>query len=68
MRTPRFLLAALAVALVAACTSEPSGIVPPESPSFDGVGFSGSGNAFASDSISSLEEERCGAGFCGSGN
>ncbi|HEX2189915.1 MAG TPA: hypothetical protein VHG51_13505 [Longimicrobiaceae bacterium] len=46
MRTTRFLLAAVAAVLVAACSSEPTGIARPDSqPAFDGVGFVGSGNA-----------------------
>ena len=68
MRTSRLLLAALCFALVAACTAEPVGVArPDENPAF-GVGFSGSGNSAGSDSTGVLPLERCGAGFCGTGN
>ena len=66
MRTTRILLAALSLAVVAACTAEPTAVVPGKNPAFDGAGFNGSGNAVASDTTSTIPER--GAGFNGSGN
>jgi hypothetical protein len=68
MRATRILLAALAFALLSACSGEPAGIVMPAGPSADGVGFGGSGNSVGVDSTSVAESERCGIGMCGSGN
>jgi hypothetical protein len=69
MRTARILLAALSLALVAACTAEPVGVVrPSQKPALDGAGFNGSGNSAGSDSTVVLSAERCGIGLCGSGN
>lgn len=66
MRTTRILLAALSLALVAACTAEPTATVQPDAkPSLDGTGWSGSGNSAPTDSTSKFER---GAGFNGSGN
>lgn len=65
MRTSRILLAALSLALVAACTAEPVGVArSDEKPAF-GAGFNGSGNAVAGDTTVATER---GAGFNGSGN
>lgn len=67
MRATRILLAALAVALVAACAGEPTAAVQSkERPSFDGAGVSGSGTVVQSDTTE-ISPER-GSGFSGSGN
>lgn len=66
MRTTRILLAALSVALVAACTAEPVTLVQPDSkPSLDGSGWSGSGNSTSPDTLSAVGR---GSGWTGSGN
>jgi hypothetical protein len=67
MRTTRIFLAALAFALLSACSGEPVGIAMPAGPSADGVGISGSGNSAGTDSISVAESDR-GTGWTGSGN
>lgn len=68
MRTTRFLLAALSLALfTAACSSEPVGVVHSNQRPALGVGFVGTGNAVAGDTVSTSSPER-GAGFNGSGN
>lgn len=68
MRATRILLAALSLALVAACTAEPVAVVRPDKkPAFDGAGFNGSGNAVTGDTTSVTTPER-GPGFNGSGN
>ena len=65
MRTSRLLLAALSLALVAACSSEPMGVTRPAEKSALGVGFVGTGNAVAGDTTVATGR---GAGFNGSGN
>jgi hypothetical protein len=69
MRTARILLAALSLALVAACTAEPVGVVrPSQKPALDGVGVSGSGNSAGTDSTAVSPVDRGGVGVSGSGN
>lgn len=67
MRTTRILLAALSLALVAACSSEPVGVVRPAQKPAPSAGFVGTGNAVAGDTVPTSSPER-GAGFNGSGN
>lgn len=68
MRTTRILLAALSVALVAACTSEPVGVVRSATePALYGAGWNGSGNSIVTDTTVIAPLER-GAGWNGSGN
>jgi hypothetical protein len=66
MRTTRILLAALSLALVAACTAEPVAVVRPDKkPAFDGAGFNGSGNSTPTDTTTVTSR---GVGFVGTGN
>lgn len=66
MRTTRILLAALSLALVAACTAESATLVQPDSePSLDGSGWTGSGNSTSPDTASAVGR---GSGWTGSGN
>jgi len=66
MRTTRIFLAALSLALVAACTAEPVAVVRPvDRPAFDGVGVSGSGNSAPTDTTTVTNR---GVGFVGTGN
>ncbi|MBV9773176.1 MAG: hypothetical protein JO040_04465 [Gemmatimonadetes bacterium] len=59
MRITRTLLAALSLALLAACASDPVAPATPNNHALrDGAEFGGSGNFVAP----------CGTGFCGSGN
>jgi hypothetical protein len=67
MRTTRILLAALSLALVAACTAEPVGVVPSDEKPAMGVGFVGTGNSAGADSTTIAPVER-GVGVSGSGN
>jgi hypothetical protein len=65
MRTSRLLLAALFLALVAACTEGSDTLVQPDSkPSLSGSGWSGSGNSVMSDTSAFGR----GSGWSGSGN
>ena len=66
MRTTRILLAALSLMLAAACSTDVTP-VSPTGKAVRGTGFSGSGNSVATDSTSTMLE-RCGTGFCGTGN
>lgn len=66
MRTTRILLAALSLALVAACTAESVTLVQPNSkPSMDGTGWTGSGNSTPTDTTTATSR---GVGFVGTGN
>ncbi len=65
MRATRFLLAALAALLVAACAGEPVGVIQADRrPSFDGTGSTGPGDSVESDTTGVSR----GVGFVGSGN
>ena len=66
MRTTRILLAALSLALVAACTTEPVAPVQPGAkPSLDGTGWTGSGSSVTTDTTTVTSR---GVGFVGTGN
>lgn len=66
MRTTRTLLAALSLALVAACAAEPVTLVQPDAgPSLDGSGWTGTETSTPTDSATVGSR---GVGFVGSGN
>ncbi len=67
MRTSRILLASVALAFLAACATEPVGVVKPDSlPSLEETDQSGS--PYAIDSDTTVVSTGRGGGFVGSGN